>query len=161
MGLISPFVSAQPLRHKLDFPAGTDHMLIALEASSISRETKGRWLPYGIIHRAERDIVWKMNSAVIKNGKLEVELYFLTRDGRSYAAYCISFGGFDAERDDKLDLVLEKEGDNQVIYLPTGFDDTRRLILAPGTGIDDFRKRFSVSYTMPMFKWESSGVIKW
>lgn len=153
--------AAQALLHKLDFPPGNNYMLIALEASSVSRETKGRWLPEVVLQRAERDIVWKMESAVIKNGEIQVVIYFQTRDGRSYVGCRFSYGGFDPAREEVLDLVLEKEGDHLVIDLPTQANETRKLIFAPGTGIDDFKQRFSVNHAMPLFKWENQRIHCW
>lgn len=152
---------AQALLHKLDFPPGNDYMLIALEASPVSRETKGRWFPEMILKRSEKDIVWKMESAVIKDGEIQVVIYFQTRDGRSYVGCRFSYGGFDPERHEKVNLVLEREGNHLVIQLPTNDNDLRKLVLAPGTGIEDFKRRFSVNHAMPLFKWENQKIIKW
>jgi hypothetical protein len=153
--------TAQALLHKLDFPPGNDYMLIALEASAVSRETKGRWFPEVIIKRAERDIVWKMESAVIKDGEIQVVIYFQTRDGRSYVGCRFSYGGFDPKEEKKLDLVLERENDHLVINLPAKNNGIRRLIFAPGTGIEDFKQRFSVNHAMPLFKWENQKIYSW
>jgi hypothetical protein len=102
-----------------------------------------------------------MESAVIKNGEIQVVIYYQTRDGRSYLGCRFSYGGFDPDRDEKLDLVLEEEGDHLVIKLPTRDNETRRLIFAPGTGIEDFKQRFSVNHAMPLFKWENQKIYQW
>lgn len=153
--------AGQALLHKLDFPDGKDYMLVALEASAVSRDTKGRWFPEVIVKRSQRDIVWKMESAVIKNGEIQVVIRFQTRDGRSYVGCRFAYGGFDPDRDEKLDLVLEKEGDHLVILLPTADNETRRLIFASGSGIEDFKQRFSVNHAMPLFKWENQEIHEW